>query len=163
MTVPADTDTGAQPSTTAAAVDLAEALAHTALSPDQLIDVRVQVPAHVAVALKHRTNGALDVAETISLLVQLYANAPLSPQPIVLTREQHGELAAILGYTPQTVEQLIGGVRELASISFGGVRIKLTSEEVELINARNATELPPKDFAQEIFREMFEAWKNGRI
>lgn len=138
----------------------------TATDPaEPTIDVRVTLPATTAVALKHRTSGVLDVAETLSFIAQLYAESPMEPGAgaRVLTREQFNSIAEALGFTPQTIAELVAGVCDLGAISFGGVRLKFTAEEVAVINARNATELPAKEWAALILRQMFEAWRDGRI
>src|SRR3990167_2941459 len=141
-------------------------------APPQALDptvafvrVSIDLPASLAVALRHRAGPALDTAECAALIVQLYADAPLEPGSArrVLTSAQHARICESLGFSPQTLEELVSAVEGLTSISFGGVRIKLTAEEVEIINARNAIDAPPKEFAAEIFRGMFEAWRNGQI
>jgi hypothetical protein len=134
------------------------------LEPDSpVIRIGVDLPASVAVALKHRTNGALDIAETISLIAQLYKDAPLSPGVTVLTSDQHARICGALGFSPQDTESMIGGIEELVRISFGGVRIKMSAEEVGIVNARNASGLSNREWAEQIFRTMFEAWINGVI
>lgn len=131
--------------------------------PETTIRIGVDLPASVAVTLKHRTNGALDIAETISLIAQLYKDAPLSPGITVLTSDQHARICNALGFSPQDTESMIGGIEELVRISFGGVRIKMSAEEVGIVNARNATGLSNREWAEQIFRTMFEAWINGVI
>lgn len=127
------------------------------------IDVLVSIPTDIAVALKHATVGKLDIAAAASMVLQLYATAPLDRGSITLSSDQHARICAALGFSPQTVDQLVAGVEELVRISVGGVRIKLTAEEVGIMNARNATGLPPAEFATQELRKMFEAWRNGRI
>lgn len=131
-------------------------------APDT-IDIRVTLPVQLVVDLKHRTGGRLDVAETVALIVQLYAAAPLSRGGVTLTVEQHAKVCETLGFTPRTVDELVGAIESLVAVSFGGVRVKFTAEEVELINARNATDMAPKEWAASIMRAGFEAWRDGRI
>lgn len=130
---------------------------------ESTLRIGVDLPASVAVALKHRTNGALDIGETASLLIQLYKDAPLAPGVVILTSEQHARICAALGFSPQDTESMIGGIEELVRISFGGVRLKLSAEEVGIVNARNASGLSNREWAEQIFRTMFEAWLNGVI
>lgn len=128
-----------------------------------VIDVMVSIPSSTAIALKHSTGGKLDIAAAASLVLQLYAAAPLDRGAVTLSTDQHARICTALGFSPQTVDQLVGGVEELVRISFGGVRIKLTAEEVGIMNARNATGLSPREFAEQELRRMFEAWRDGRI
>ena len=78
------------------------ALFQPATDTDSALDVKVTIPTATAVALKHRTAGALDIAETLSLIAQLYAAAPLEPGAgsRVLTKDQFNKLAETLGFTP---------------------------------------------------------------
>lgn len=127
------------------------------------IDVMVSIPTETAIALKHATASKLDIAAAASLVLQLYASAPLDRGSVTLSTDQHARICAALGFSPQTVDQLVSGVEELVRISFGGVRIKLTAEDVAIMHARNATGLPAAEFATQELRRMFEAWRNGQI
>lgn len=163
-----DTDPSASaPTATDSAINYHELestyLAAQAEDDAKTIRIGVDLPASTAVTLKHRTNGVLDIAETISLIAQLYKDAPLAPGVVILTQEQHARICNALGFSPQDTESMIGGVEELVRISFGGVRIKMSAEEVGIVNARNASGLPNKEWAEQIFRTMFEAWINGVI
>lgn len=127
------------------------------------IDVLVSIPTATAVALKHSTDGKLDIAGAASMVLQLYASAPLDRAAITLTSDQHARICAALGFSPQTTDAMVAGIEELVRISFGGVRIKLTAEEVGIMNARNATGLPAREYAEQIMRTMLDAWINGQI
>lgn len=135
-----------------------------ATDSEPTIRITVEVPASTAVALKHRTGGALDVAETISLLLQLYADAPIQRRPpVVLDEAAHARICEVLGFTPQSTEQLVGAICELASFGFGGVKLRLTKDEIDVLVARNSLGVPTKEWAEQIFRVMFDAWRYGRI
>lgn len=127
------------------------------------IDIMVSIPTETAVALKHATGGKLDIASAASMVLQLYATAPLDRSAKTLTSAQHAAICEALGCSPQTNDELVGAIVELTRISFGGLRVKFTAEEIGIINARNATGLPPKEWAEYILRVMFEAWRNGVI
>lgn len=144
---------------------LLNAQADVALPVDAEPTIRVSfdVPASLAVDLKHRTNGKLDIAETCALIVQLYFDAPLEPGVVTLTRRQHGLICEALGSSPQSTDQLVSAIADLAKISFAGVKLTLTAEEIGIVHARNATGLPNKEFAEQILRTMFDAWRNGQI
>lgn len=162
-----DTETTPNPSDVVVEDAIDAVAAHDALQFTRLdestIRVGVDLPASVAVTLKHRTNGALDIGETASLLIQLYKDAPLAPGVVILTSDQHARICGALGFSPQDVDSMVGGIEELVRISLGNVRIKLTAEEVGIVNARNASGLSNKEWAEQIFRVMFEAWINGII
>lgn len=142
-----------------------QAKLETELEAGREIDISVTIPLTTAVALKHRGSGALTINEIASMLVQLYADAPLEPTAgaRALTKDQFDRIAEALGSTPQTTEQLAVAVTDLCSMSFAGVRLKLTSEEIDIITSRNASGLPAREWAAIIFRQMFEAWRDGRI
>lgn len=127
------------------------------------IDITVSIPTDTAVALKHATGGRLDIASAASLVLQLYATAPLDRSAKTLTSTQHARICEALGFSPQTVDELVSGIEELTRISFGGLRVKFTAEEIGIINARNATGLSPREWAEHIVRLGFEAWRNGVI
>jgi len=127
------------------------------------IDVMVSIPALTAFDLKHAANGKLDVAAAASMVLQLYATAPLDRSAVTLMTEQHGRVCAYLGRSPQNTEELVAGIEESLRISLAGVKVKLTAEEVGIMNARNATGLTVKEYAAQVFREMFDAWRDGRI
>lgn len=129
----------------------------------QTIDFSLSLPVATVLALKRATAGRLDAASAAALVLQLYASAPLDQRAVVLTSGEFGRLSAALGFSPQTNDELIGGVEQLTRISFGGVHVKFTAEDVALVNARNASGLSPRDFAQHIVQLGFDAWKNGVI
>src|SRR5687767_2919629 len=105
-------------------IQLAEATA-AGTDAEPTIRVAVEIPASTAVALKHRA-GSLDIADTISLLVQLYATAPIQRRPpVVLDEASHARICEVLGFTPQSIDQLVGAICELASFGFGGVKLRL--------------------------------------
>lgn len=127
------------------------------------IDIRVSIPARTAVELKHRTGGALDVAETLSLLAQLYSSAPLDRKPTIFTSAQHGRICEALGQSPQSTEELVSAIENCVSFGFAGARMRWNAEELEILKARNVAELPLREFAEQVFAQMKEAWLNGRI
>jgi hypothetical protein len=131
--------------------------------PVPTIRLTVELPVDVIVALKDRTSGKLDSAETLALVAQLYCRAPLERRAVVLTESQHARVCSTLGFTPRTNDELVGAIESLTAISFGGVRVQFTAEDVELMNARNASEMAPKEFAKHVVMLGFEAWKNGTI
>ena len=143
--------------------DTAVATAAAAAEAEATIIVNVELPISTAVALKHRTGGKLDVAETLALIAALYHDAPLERDPVVLTHDQHGRICEALGQSPQSLDDLVSAIETLTSFSFGGVRLKLTGEDINLLNSRNASELSPREYAELVLKQMFEAWRDGRI
>lgn len=127
------------------------------------IDVTVSIPTDTAVALKHATGGKLDIAAAASLVLQLYSTAPLDRSAKTLTSTQHAAICEALGVSPQTTDELVGAIVELTRISFGGLRVKFTAEQVATINGRNVMGLPAKQYAQELIESWYEAWRNGVI
>jgi hypothetical protein len=127
------------------------------------IDVMVSIPALTALDLKHATGGRLDVAAAASLVLQLYATAPLDRSAKTLTSTQHAQICEALGMSPQSTDELVGAIVELTRISFGGLRVKFTAEQIATINGRNVMGLPPKQYAQELIDGWYEAWRNGVI
>lgn len=130
---------------------------------DNSVDVMVSIPTDTAVALKHATGGRLDIAAAASLVLQLYSTAPLDRSAKTLTSAQHAQICEALGVSPQTTDELVGAIVELTRISFGGLRVKFTAEQVATINGRNVMGLPAKQYAQELIESWYEAWRNGVI
>ena len=127
------------------------------------LDIRVSIPARCAATLKHATHSRLSLDEAASMVLQLYADAPLERGSRTLTAAQCAEIATCLGFSPQSADQMVAAIRELVRISIGGVRLDLSKEDIDIMHARNVLGLPPKEYAKQIWREMFEAWRNGRI
>jgi hypothetical protein len=134
------------------------------IASEPYIDVRVSIPARIAAALRHRTDGRLTLDEAASMVLQLYADAPLATGSHTLTSDQWAALATILDFSPQTADQLVAAVGEMSRVSVGGVRLQLTAEDISIMNARNALGLSPKEYLKHLWTEvMFPAWKNGVI
>jgi hypothetical protein len=132
-------------------------------SDEPTLPFTIYLPVSVAAVLKVRTDGVLDVAETAALIAQLYANAPLERGAVVLSREAHGRICEALGQSPQTVDALIEAIDATVTFSIAGVKMKWNAQEVEILMARNANDLPPKEWAAEVFESMKRAWIDGRI
>lgn len=148
--------------TAAASIEIIDPPAGTSAS-EPYLDVRVSVPASTALSLRRHTRNKLSLDEAASLVVQLYADAPLDRKARVITTEQFAHICETLGFSPQTMDEMVAGIRELARITVGGVRLPLTAEDIAIMHARNATGLSPKEFLEMIWKVMFEAWKNGQI
>ncbi len=123
----------------------------------------VSIPALVALDLKHATGGKLDIAAAASLVLQLYSAAPLDRSAKTLTSQQFATICEALGMSPQTTDELVGAIVELTRISFGGLRVKFTAEQIASINGRNVMGLPPKQYAQELIEGWYKAWRDGVI
>lgn len=135
----------------------------TAADREPYLAVRIDIPAHTAAALRYRA-PKLTLDESASMVVQLYADAPLDRGTHTLTSDEWARMATALGFSPQTCEQLVAAIEGMNAISVGGVRLKLTAEDVAILNARNALGLSAKEFLSYLWTEvMFPAWKNGVI
>jgi len=126
------------------------------------VRVAVEVPADLAAQLGAR--HSLPLSDVITRVFLAYANAPVDPRgTITLTREQFGQICECLSKSPQSGDELVAEIEKLVSISIGGVRIKLTQWQLDVLNGRNATGLPAREWAKVVFDEMFDAWVNGKI
>lgn len=130
---------------------------------EQTLPLTINVPVSVAVALKGRTNGALDIAETAAMIVQLYCAAPLERMARTLSESDYARLCEALGRSPQTNAELIDAVESCVTFSLAGVRMRWNAEEVAVLMSRNAAELSPQEWAEQVFGEMKAAWIQGRI
>lgn len=132
-------------------------------SDEPTLPFTIHLPVSVAAALKQRTRGQLDIAETCALLVQLYSHAPLERGALVIPAADYGRICESLGQSPRDVAALVDAIDATVTFSLAGVKMKWNAQEVEILMARNAAELPPPEWAAEVFESMKRAWIDGRI
>lgn len=141
----------------------AASAASAVVDEEPTVDITVTLPVSVAAKLKHATRGQLDAAETLSLLTQLYVDAPLERGCMTLPRAEFGRICEALGASPQTPADLATAICELATVSVAGAKMRFSQAELDIVLARNAAELPPVEWVEHVFGEMKQAWIDGRI